>query len=102
MKWIKSHPWILVCALGFLLCCKSCQSCSRQRTIEYNQAQYEHQIDSIRADLSRANDSIKILNIELDNLKERYNIVEGTLEHTRTTNQSLIRSNNVLSNKIKK
>lgn len=101
MKYIKKYSIAIIGALMFLLVCKSCQSCSRGRALNYEQAQYEQVIDSMKhvtrelnVDLQLSNDSIKILNTEITALREMNGMIQGSLDHARQTNTSLVRSIN--------
>lgn len=104
MKFLKKYSVAIICSLVFLLACKSCQSCSRGRALEYERVQHEQVIDSlnvtiraINTDLQLSNDSIKILNTEINALKEMNGMMQGSLDHARQTNNSLVRSINAKS-----
>lgn len=104
MKYIKKYSIAIICALTFLLACKSCQSCSRGRALEFERAQHVQVVDSlnttingINVDLQLSNDSIKILNTEINALKEMNGMMQGSLDHARQTNNSLVRSINAKS-----
>ena len=104
MKYIKKYSIAIICALTFLLACKSCQSCSRGRALDYEKARHERVIDSLNTviidlgtNLQLSNDSIKILNTEITALKEMNGMMQGSLDHVRQTNNSLVRSINAKS-----
>lgn len=90
----------------FLLACKSCQSCSRARTIEWNRMEYVEHTDSLNREISElrrkclmSEDSIKVLNTEINALREMNGVMSGSLDHARATNNSLIRTINKDKNK---
>lgn len=104
MKFIRKYSIVIICALVFLFACKSCQSCSRSRTLDFERTQTKHVVDSLNsiirvlnADVQISNDSIKILNTEINALKEMNGMMQGSLDHARQTNNSLVRSINVKS-----
>ncbi len=87
--------------LAFLYTCKSCQSCSRQRQIDWNQMEYVANLDSIdsinrnlQAQNVKLEDSIKILHTEIRALRELNGSVNASLEHARQTNKALIKNQN--------
>ena len=99
MKFIQKYPIGIICVLVFFLACKSCQSCSRGRALEHERTQHERVVDSLKgiqrglsADLQLTNDSIKILNTEINALKEMNGVMKGSLDHARQTNRSLVNS----------
>lgn len=101
MKYIRKYSIAIICALILLFAGKSCQSCSRGRVLDYQKAQYEHIVDSLNAvnrtldvDLQVAGDSIKILNTEIVALKEMNGMIQGSLDHARKTNTTLIKTIN--------
>lgn len=108
----KYIHWIVI-ILFILLMFKGCQSCSRDRKIEYNQSQYRQseimlmesidsinnviqyrnqQIDSLHSIIVNKDFQLNILNNELEELKE-------TVKHYRDTNTTLINTNRELTNK---
>lgn len=104
MKYIKKYSIAIICALILLLTGKSCQSCSRGRALDYERVQHEQVVDSLKqvtrtlnADLQLSNDSIKLLNTEISALKEMNGMMQGSLDHARQTNNSLVRSINAKS-----
>lgn len=104
MKYIKKYSIAIICVLILLLAGKSCQSCSRGRALQYERIQHELVVDSIQTayagittDLQSANDSIKILNTEISALKEMNGMMQGSLDHARQTNNSLVRTINAKS-----
>lgn len=97
MKYIKKYSLAIIAVLVFLLTCKSCQSCSRGRQIEYNQIECSHIVDSLKYELVEhesyevaLEDSIKILNNKIDNLNEMKGIMQGSLDRAHQTNKSLV------------
>ena len=104
MKYIKKYSLAIIGFLLFLLACKSCQSCSRGRALEYERVHYEQVIDSMNTELHNmdvelriSNDSIKLLNTEITALKEMNGMMQGSLDHARQTNTSLVQSINAKS-----
>lgn len=99
MKYIKRYSIAIICALILLFVGKSCQSCSRARQIEYMKTTQVTVTDSLKsvisdrtAALTTAQDSIKVLNTEINALKEMKGMMQGSLEHARQTNRSLVNS----------
>lgn len=99
MKYIKRYSFAIICALILLLAGKSCQSCSRARQLDHNQMEYVANLDSLESinrslqgQLVTAEDSIKILNTEINALKEMNGMMQGSLDHARQTNRSLVNS----------
>lgn len=99
MKYIKKYSITIICALLFLLACKSCQSCSRARQIDYNQMEYVANLDSLdsinrslQGQLVTAEDSIKVLNTEINALKEMKGVMQSSLDNAHRTNRSLVNS----------
>ena len=96
-----------ICIILFVLfMVKSCQSCSRQRQIEWTKAQYEIQIDSlIRTIDSCSNviymqsDSINRYKFEMGVMEDNNNMLKGITKHFQTTNKTLIDTNKKLTNK---
>lgn len=99
MKYIKRYSIAIICALILLFAGKSCQSCSRGRQIEYIRTEQAAMMDSLNtiiadktAALMTAQDSIKVLNTEINALNEMKGIMQGSLDHARQTNRSLVNS----------
>lgn len=90
MKWIKKYSPIIAGILMLLLVFKSCQSCSRSRTVEWNQQTYEIILDSIQADRWRAWDSVKTLNHQVSFWKDKYQTIQYSLDYTQKQNSSLV------------
>lgn len=97
MKYIKRYSIAIICALILLFVGKSCQSCSRARQIEYMKTEQVTVTDSLKSiisdrttTLTTAQDSIKVLNTEINALKEMKGMMQGSLEHARQTNRSLV------------
>lgn len=110
----KYKDWFVV-GLMMLLCLKSCQSCSRSRTIEFNDKKHIEIVDSLRRD-------IMVLDKQLTDIKNdtilylsKINSLESTIEmykeenrglkddnkHYRNTNRVLVNTNNQIINKDK-
>lgn len=106
MSYIKKYSLAIIGILLFLLTCKSCQSCSRARTIEWNRMEYIECTDSLNREISDlkhkclvSEDSIKVLNTEINALREMNGMMSGSLDHARATNKSLIKTINKDKNK---
>lgn len=104
MKIIKKYSVAIICGLAFLLACKSCQSCSRGRTIDHERVQHEQVVDSLNTiivqlatDVHDVRDSIKILNTEIGALREMNGVMQGSLDRAHQTNSSLVRTINAKS-----
>lgn len=104
MNFIKKYCFIIICLLAVLFAGKSCQSCSRGRALDYERTQHEHVVDSLKSTIHELNvdrqlsdDSIKLLNTEISALKEMNGMMQGSLDHARQTNNSLVRSMNAKS-----
>ena len=96
-KWIVI---ILLCLLTF----KSCQSCSRNRTMQFNDLQYTEYIDSLNTvidSLEMRNDSsldsVNQYKIEVKNLNKLIDRYEKDNNHYKSMNKSLINTNKELS-----
>lgn len=104
-KYINWVVIILFCLWGL----KSCQSCSRQRQLDYNVSKYENVIDSLNYEIDKLYDSVKIqkdslsiYKIQLDNMNEKNQILNNVNKHFQNTNKVLINTNKNLSNKEEK
>ena len=93
MKFIKKYSLAIIIALGFLLICKSCQSCSRARQLEYEEIKYEQRIDSLENIIREDKDSIRGYQIRLDASNELNQTIKDQ-------NNRLIKSNDNLTNTI--
>jgi FtsZ-binding cell division protein ZapB len=104
-KYINWIVVILFCLWGL----KSCQTCSKQRQLDYNSVKYEKTIDSLNYEIHTLNDLIKsqkdslsIYQIQIDNLNEKNQILNNVNKHFQNTNKVLINTNKNLSNKEEK
>lgn len=119
----KYKDWFVV-GLLMLFCLKSCQSCSKSRTIEFNDKKNIELIDSINAknsiivdslkqDIYILNDSIDSMNTDIQIYLSKIQSLEGTIDiykdenqnlkannkHYRNTNQVLVNTNKQIINK---
>lgn len=101
----KYIHWIVI-VLFVLLCFKGCQSCSRNRKVEYNKTQYEYVVDSLTNTIGFKNDTIHILNDSIAMYKYKLGLVEDnnkmlkeSNKHYRNANTKLADANKNLSNK---
>lgn len=99
----KYTKWIIVILLC-LLTFKSCQSCSRNRTMQFNDLQYTEYIDSLNTvidSLEMRNDSlldsVNQYKIEVKNLNKLIDRYEKDNNHYKSMNKSLINTNKELS-----
>jgi hypothetical protein len=102
----EKYTLVIIVALGFLLLCKSCQSCTRQRALEYVKTEHVQYVDSVSSVIREmdskivtADDSIKILNTKIDALLEAKGLMQSSLDHAVSTNQSLVQTIKNNSNK---
>jgi hypothetical protein len=101
----KYKNWFVV-ILFFLFGLKSCQSCSRQRSIEYNKIKYEHVIDSLQVLIESKNDTItsqqnnlKIYKVNLGLVEDSNKALRESNKRFQSTNRVLVYVNKNLSNK---
>ena len=104
---------VLVGLLMTLLCFKSCQSCSRDRIIEFQSIKNEVLVDSLKRDINVLNSqkdsmtsdiqlyisNIQSLNNTIDIYKEEIQDLKADNKHYRNTNRVLINTNNQIINK---
>lgn len=103
----KYINWIIV-FLICLCCFKSCQSCSRGRSLDYQKYSYEYVIDSLNKDIihyqdtiKSQQDTIKIYQIQLNIMDENNKMLKESNKYFQNTNRTLINTNKELSiNKI--
>lgn len=108
-KFLKKHFIIVIGILVFLLMLKSCQSCTRKNTIEFNKTTYENQLDSLKAlndsllfIMVNQHDSIERLSLDVKYLNNLVNELKNDKSYLKSTNIKL--NNNikkVLDNGIK-
>lgn len=107
MKFIKKYSLVIIIALGFLLLCKSCQSCSRARQLEFEEIRYEQQVDSLKKIIHgdremfvALKDSIRQYKIKLDATNEINQTIKDQNDRLIKSNDDLSKSNNNLTNTI--
>lgn len=108
----KYINWI-VAILTVLFLFKGCQSCSRERVIEYNSCEFNKREQVLIDSIDAQNDIIQYKDFQIDSLSNiiinrdfQLNILNNEVEelrglntHFRTTNTTLINTNRELSNK---
>lgn len=111
----KYKDWFVI-GLLMMLCLKSCQSCSRSRTIEFNEKKYIEIVDSLGRDIMELDS--QLIDIKNDTILylSKINSLESTIEiykeenkrlkddnkHYKNTNRVLVNTNNQIINKDKK
>lgn len=105
-NFIDKYYNIIICILIGLFLLKNCQSCSKQRTIEYNQYNYELKLDSLKEinnyyqlQNNILKDSIGKYKIYVEQLNDKIEILKSSNKHYQSTNKILINTNSNLSNK---
>lgn len=101
----KYIHWIVV-TLFIILCFKGCQSCSKNRKMEYNKIQYENAIDSLTNMINLKNDTIYILSDSMKMYRYKLGLIEDnnkmlkeSNKYYRNANTKLADANKNLSNK---
>lgn len=108
----KYKDWVVI-GLLILLGFKSCQSCSRSRTLEFNNIKHNALIDSLKTDIlniTDINDSLSnVINIYMTEnhalqntiniYKEENRNLKDDNRHYRNTNRALVNTNNQIINK---
>lgn len=104
----KYTNWIVIiifCLYGM----KSCQSCSRERRLEFNQTKYELTVDSLcgvisqyKDELRDKNDTIRLYQFEIESLKSNNESLRNINKHFQSTNKTLISTNKELTTTINK
>ena len=105
-EFIHRYYNTIICFLLCIFLLKSCQSCNRQKTIEYNQYNYELELDSIsnlndyyKSEIMALQDSISKYKIHVEQLNDKIDILKSSNNHFQRTNRILINTNSNLSNK---
>ena len=81
----KYINWIVIGLICFVML-KGCQSCNKDRQMEYKSSQYEQVIDSL-------NNRIDTLNADIESLKNVNKLYINDIEHLKATNESLQNAN---------
>lgn len=104
----KYKDWVVI-TLVLLFAFKSCQSCSRNRLIKFNEAKYTNQIDSLNDSINNyifkvqsIEDSLNMYKNMIHILKDNNDILLESNKHYRTTNNILIKTNKEIINKTDK
>lgn len=114
-EWYNKYKNYIVIALLVLLGLKSCQSCSRNRTIEFNNIKHTELVDSLKNELVLADKEIDSLRYDIkiykgindlyvDEISRLNNTIDQYKEdnrHYRNTNRVLVNTNNQIINKEK-
>jgi hypothetical protein len=77
----------IVIALFVLLSLKSCQSCSRQRTIEWHTTKYEAKIDTLNNAIDNYIGDIKVLEDSIEMYRFKMGLIEKDNERLVESNQ---------------
>jgi hypothetical protein len=110
----KYKDWFVMGLLA-LLCFKSCQSCSRSRTIEFNNKKHIEVVDSLKKDIIVLDGQLTDIKNDTTLYLSKINSLESTIEmykeenrglkddnkHYRNTNRVLVNTNNQIINKDK-
>lgn len=106
MNFIKKYYQYIIIILLSLFLLKNCQSCNKQRQLDYTIYNYEVVLDSMQSlndqyILENRNlmDSIGMYRLEISMLKDKVEILQGSNKHYQQTNKILINTNRNLSNK---
>lgn len=98
----KYYLWIVI-VLAVLLFFKNCQSCTRGRTIEFNEISYELIIDSMKNDINdykskiqSLKDSIGLYKTKNEQLQDKIEILQSSNKYFQQTNKTLINTNKEL------
>lgn len=108
----KYINWIVI-ILAVLFLFKGCQSCSRERVIEYNSGEFNKKEQILIDSINKQNDIIQYKDFQIDSLSNiivnrdfQLNILSNEVEELRglnnhfiSTNTTLINTNRELSNK---
>lgn len=106
-NFLKKYAIIVIGILLFLLMLKSCQSCTRKNTMEYNQVLWESQIDSMQhvtdtilLENSQLKDSIRSLKSDIKHLNTLVEELKNDKSYLKSTNIKLNNNiNKVLDNR---
>ena len=97
-EWYKKYVNYIVISLFVLLGFKSCQSCSRQRSSEWQAIQYEAKIDTLDRLLQDSYRTIEVLTDSIDMYKFRMDLVESNNKQLLESNRNIQRNNTTLIN----
>lgn len=97
-EWYKKYVNYIVITLFVLLSFKSCQSCSRQRSAEWQYAKYETQIDTLDMLLQDSRRTIDVLTDSINMYKFKMGIIEQDNKRLSESNQRIQRNNTTLIN----
>lgn len=100
LELIKKYYIGIIVFLCIILLLKSCQSCTRNNTIEYNKHIYENSIDSLNEIIKIFNDSILLLNNNNIILNNELQNCKKETERIISINKQYQRNNNKLINKL--
>jgi len=91
MNLVRKHSIIIICILIGLLALTKCSSCSQKRSFGFERVAMSQSLDSIKSINVQLNDSIKVLNTKVESLKELNKTTKESLDHSRNTNNNLIK-----------
>lgn len=99
MEFIQKHYAIIIGVLLMLFCFKSCQSCSRQRTLTFTETKYQTVVDSLTALTSTQADSISRMALTIEHQSSTIDELRATLTDLRKDKATLneINKNNARS-----
>lgn len=99
MDWIKRHSIEIIFCLLLFGGMKTCTSCTKSRTIVWNQTQYERTYDSLQsviydkdAQLQSYQDTIWRLQQRIEALDKHIMLLSGSLDYSRKQNNSLVQT----------
>ena len=106
MNFIKRYSQHIIIILLALFLLKNCQSCSKQRQLDYTIYNYEMVLDSMQflndkymLENKDLRDSIGLYKLEVKMLNDKVDILKGSNKHYQQTNRILVNTNKNLSNK---
>jgi hypothetical protein len=106
MSFIKKYSQYIIIILLALFLLKNCQSCNKQRQLDYTIYNYEIVLDSMQflndkymLENRDLRDSIGLYKLEVKMLNDKVDILKGSNKHYQQTNRILVNTNKNLSNK---
>ena len=101
----KYINWIVV-VLICLVMLKGCQSCTKERRLEFNEIRTEQIVDSLNNEISSLykqidslNNDIALKNKDINHLKSTNDNLSTANKHYRVTNNTLVNTNKKLTEK---
>lgn len=96
-EFLRKNIWWVVGAFVVLFCLKSCHSCTRSNAQEYIIEEWQIKYDSIEYINECLQDSINILNYDINTLNEYIKYERKIVENEKDANAHLRRINSNLS-----